>query len=596
MSDHSEHTTSFSQFQEAIIRPQDWSLQTENISPPEEIELRKQFEILNEEIRAATPQKNFGAIEVSTARPEFARAFDAALTQSSVDTFIAETITRPSGVADYSAVYTIKAHPDTLSPGDQAKYHNHQPENLQECSNRLETIQQKLLTLLDAVPPELQKKYQVVVDEYTAGIQEQLDFCQSALFLSTPEYARLTEADRLANLLDRQQSTPDAIVFKHEKQALEILQKNLEAQQDSTSGNTQAQYATLQEAMDFWEFSSEQLESKGITHEHLLAPEFPAQQAKGLFELILAKVGMPGVVLIDESTRSISVNPRSTPIEIKIPATRRLTPDDCVFVATHELWHVTRGLNGGQQGFIFAKNGMTDYLKTEEGLAVLTELLAGEKFGHPRQVKMAARYYAGALAAKTTRNENGERSATYSMQEIYDSLREFAISEKDAKEIVWRLHRGTSLQRQVVEIPIDGETFYLPEANLKDTVYFEGQMEMFEKIVDHLPLSPADREKLERWQVRDVSNQLLARVGRMAFLGEATPDMAQEQLTLSQMRDLYNAFIALGREAVIACLNYYSVAKAPWEVVEDPRWQSLFTRDPDRLTDFGKLFETNSQD
>jgi hypothetical protein len=161
-------------------------------------------------------------------------------------------------------------------------------------------------------------------------------------------------------------------------------------------------------------------------------------------------------------------------------------------LAGHEFVHLVGGARGythpSHSALLGVGTGDPAYEASEEGRATLVEMLLGQPIDHQRQVVFAARYYAIAKALETTVDPaTGELRAKYSIQDIYNQLREFNIDENTASTLVWRIMRGTTLQRKIVTVKFaNGIEAQIPEVYIKDGVYFEGSMLMYDTFVDRL--------------------------------------------------------------------------------------------------------------
>jgi len=226
--------------------------------------------------------------------------------------------------------------------------------------------------------------------------------------------------------------------------------------------------------------------------------------------------------------------------------------------------HAVRGANGRQQGSMLFGIGLPGYDEAEEGLATFTELVRGEPFGHPRQVKMAARYLAVARALKT-KNIDGETVPLYSIQEIHDDLIEMGVSGKDVTDILWRIQRGTTLTHQGIELKVTNDetdtTTTLPAAEcyVKDAVYFSGQVKVFEQLKKLSPFL-AGQQKRFTTESQFPTPEFLARVGR-AYESH----FMDSETRFGNHRDNYNYLISLGEKVMLGIVNVFATGKAPLE-------------------------------
>lgn len=227
-----------------------------------------------------------------------------------------------------------------------------------------------------------------------------------------------------------------------------------------------------------------------------------------------------------EDSPSLQVN--SSERAVIVPTTKqrdKITNAELAFLIPHELIHTIRGFNGATQDTPLFATGEDGYLATEEGTAIIAELMNGQELGDPRQRKQAARYTAAAMPLKTKEvpiseapGETETRTvAKYSIQEIYDTLREsYAVNERDAKDIVWRIMRGTSLQREVTKVELDGVELPVAEVFVKDAVYFTGMMQMCEYFLEVVPGLDSDQDMLSTFKAISqlLSRETLDTIGR----------------------------------------------------------------------------------
>lgn len=228
------------------------------------------------------------------------------------------------------------------------------------------------------------------------------------------------------------------------------------------------------------------------------------------------------------------------------------------------------------------------------------ELIAGQKFNDPRQVKLAARYYAVAMAMKTRMTDDGF-VAKYSMQEIYDTLLSKKVDANTAKEIIWRIMRGTSLRRKVVSVSAHGLSLPIAEVYPKDAIYFEGQIRMFDIFMDALPLSDHDRKRLELLAAKDISGSLLSRIGRQVFLGDRSSEEQRQQLDAAAEREqsrqiVYQKLSDLGKDALYDLLQYSLVGQINWDTFQQTGWENIVNRDPSNMAMYRKVMRGSSQE
>jgi hypothetical protein len=260
--------------------------------------------------------------------------------------------------------------------------------------------------------------------------------------------------------------------------------------------------------------------------------------------------------------------------QFKIPAKRILKPDEVFFtIQPHELGtHLRTAINGGYQGCELLREGTSDYLETQEGLSILSEMIQGEYFGHPRQREFAARYLAVAMAL---------RGELY--QNIFQELADYHLDPKVIGKTIWRVVRGTSLTHQDVSIPvIDGDAqMILPGAECfpKDYVYFSGMMKLIEWFRNSIPVNENMVTKGSVGLVDFSDKKTIARIGyahplRQTVIPHLDPKSYQS------MKTHYDVLSALGKDALIQLLDYLSVGKMTFEEMTngDSAWKPYLDR------------------
>jgi len=534
--------------------------ESEKPSPETDAELLKLFKEL-------VPQDKFGEVAVTTALPEFRAKYNAAIQAGDLEAFLSEFLGQDEPL---SSIYVARSNPDSLtSPADLRIVNNHQPERLRDLESKLEIM----LKAIDESSVS-----EAVKGLYRQKVAATRQFIATALELGQPGFTREQQSSASwSRLLDMEKTAQTGeVTMPYEDAALTILENNTEAQ---------AVYPNVLEPLDtIWKLSEK--EKAAFQYETLnentltLTPE----QGKKLFEIILERVDLADWVVEWSSSSAIDVNAPAK--KISFPQTRELSGDDIAYVIAHELIHVLRGVNGAKQSASILESGMDDYLATEEGLATLSEMIVGQPFGHRRQALFAARYWAVAQALKVEFDPTTqEKRAKYTMQEIFDKLVEFNISVKDATEIVWRISRGTSLKRKVVDVEIERETVAVAETFTKDSVYFVGQMMMFNVFKEIMPLLEGENVKGVIKDAGSFSDRVLARIGR-AIVKEQVSE--QDDTTVQDRAEVYAFLVKLGREALLGILQYFIPGKMTLEAAYDPEWLSVLQRDS--LTQYRKIF------
>lgn len=321
---------------------------------------------------------------------------------------------------------------------------------------------------------------------------------------------------------------------------------------------------------------------------------FNSQQQKNIMQLYLERLGITGWEIELTKVANISIN--SLMKKIRIPQNGE--KDLLAFViGAHEVaTHVYRSEKGARQKFAIWKHGEPGYEESEEGLATFMEYLMGEPFGHSRQKEFAARYYAIAMALKTKNNEQGEKVAKYSPQEIYQQLRDYQVSEKSATSIVWRLLRGTSCQQQIVDIDVKqndkNTTLQIPECFAKDHIYFAGMQGVFTWIKKILPylsvlhsLPNAEQRLGQTLEINDYYLKLLG-YSYARLVKNKTPGM------LSQDKENQVNLTDYGRDFLLNVYEFFcQMGKVSMGTILDPEIRALVLPNPNDNLSIKKLFQ-----
>lgn len=575
----SSEITSYESFQDTYIKPQKANEAVDDQQP----EAKMDFSLFNEQLSAATPKSCWWEIQGTTVRKEFKDEYYLALEKSalgeglSVDE-ITQDIIKNKG---YGQIYAARAESaEGLSKTAAEVRFNHQPENIAKTKQRLTYLMENLDSLLATAPDFIKQ-------EFRARLAKELRYCEEAQHIGDEGFtANYLSENGWNNLLDLSSLEAEELKLKYEDDALAVLEIN-RARESKPD-----RYASISDALATWNLTQAELSSLNLSAKELQGNQFPAERIQQFFQLLKAREPKlrEWQFVIDESAMAVTVNGEVR--TVSIPQKRVFTPADLVAIPAHEFVHIIGSENGYEQPIATMIEGMEDYGPTEEGKAVFSELITGQEFGDKRQVKMAARYYAISMAVKTEQTEEGSYKAKHSMQEIFNTLIEMKVDLADAKDIVWRIMRGTSLQRKAVSVTAGGKSIMVGEVYSKDAIYFEGQMLMFDRLLSGLPLSTEDRADLTRWETRDVSNRLLARVGRRAFLGE-NPDISKDiadtaENRMIMRRETYNKLLKKGKEVLYQLLQYALVGTINWDVLEKRRdeWNEILNRDPSKLANY----------
>lgn len=530
------------------------------------------------------PSENFGEVSVGAADVRgFVTPFEQALESGYQDKKIAkgDEFLVAAAQKGLDAVYVVKALEDSdLAKQNSKAWKNHQPDFLQACIEKLRDLEQKLDQKFATVTP-------LFLSAYQESIASQIEFCRNALNMGRSEYTVHQRSHRQwARLIDvGRTAQAGEIVLRLEdtaRQALEMKPKTY-------------LFETVEQAFSFWQLSeSERREITG--DEVLLAGSLTPLQGMRLFDVLRKRIGLTDwSVIKNAGSKAINVNSGSRTVDY--PETRTLTPDEIVLLPPHELGvHAVSGENGSHQLCPLIRTGLSDYLATQEGLATIAEMIVGEPFGHPRQRLFAARYLATAMALKTV-EQDGVRKPKHSLQEIYNTLRNYQVDAKDASQTIWRMMRGTSLMRKTVDLPLPNNAFIsVAETFVKDTVYFEGFMKLRDFFLQTVPLRDSEIDEkgnasIHGKQPEDFSIRLLARIGRAIAMSQAG---LPQETSFGEMRKVYEAYTSTGREALINILQFFLAGKLRFEDMADPKspWLEVLRRYPaEGMVQFRRLFK-----
>lgn len=515
------------------------------------------------------PRDNYGEVEVTKAIPAFEKGFKDALGAGTLDQYLANTLT-----PDLDGVFTVTTTNLTTQAEREIKA-NHSPESLDVIEGRLHGL---LESVAAADMPEAYK------EEYSRSIRNKhLQFIKAARGIGKEEFTMCYKSPEQWNeFIDIERSqTEGTVVLRYEDHALEALRLARE-RRDQTR-----QDIPVKKALEFWNLSDREKEKIGFDEIGEDELELDNTRSVALFEIALDRMGLiekGWKVVVRENASAVSSE--TLPREFRVPSTRKLKGWDVRNTPIHEPYHAVRGENGRVQGFqLLQEESVDDYLKTEEGAAAVAELVFGQKFGDDRQVVFAGRYLAVALALKS-RMEEGKIVPQYSMQEIYDKLIEEGMTVTDAKNTVWRTFRGTSMQHKGLLIPVQTdegmEVVPAAECFVKDAVYFEGQMEVFNWIKENMLVVEGQRRAIVDESL-DFSDKLLARIGRAS-------EVKGLDITVDPNAGRYEQLVQKGRMVLISLLDRLGRGKMRLDFLNPGSpWHDLLTS-KDTIS-FAKILE-----
>lgn len=532
------------------------------------------------------PKSGFDMVAAVTADPEYMSAFKSALAAGTADTFIKDKPTVPYTVLSDEASLTSERDKKVRSQAD--------PQFLMEINEKINVFLAELHS--SKIPEVVKKAYEVRANGWK-------QYCKATIEIGKPEFTQLqTSNDRWIKLIAPESfEHPSELKLKHEDAAFDVLRlaKQRGVQSEDEVKAEEEKNGIL--ALDFLHLSKEDFKDPTTFAEIESSTELNATQLQQIFEICFSRAGMlkddknqdGWEVVVTERGVTMDVNAASK--EVSIPKSHTEPRVIGLWGLPHEFVHILRGESGSKQDAQLLQTGTLDYESTDEGIAMLAELLAGEPFGHQRQVEVAARYLAIALSLKTKVNNDGQRVAKHSIQEIYDILKNEGVHEGDLKAILWRINRGTSFRRSVtdVKINVDGIIYQYPVAEtfVKDAIYFEGQMEVFNLVQQLLPFSEQDKENRIVKSSRDLNPRMLARIGnvvRKSLIGEQAVASPAGMLS----HEGYEMLAELGKAAIEMIIDYLSVGKMKTDELIDPEWNKILKRDD--LVRFRDFFMPNA--
>lgn len=536
---------------EQAARFNSWqALHRENTSTPPEDPIFPEWQ-------KTIPRDDYGEVEITKAIPAFEKGYKDALGEGKLDQYLASALT-----PNLDGVFVVTTS-DLQTEADNRIKQNHSLDSLQTIETRLHTL---LASVAIADMPEAYK------EEYRRSIRNKhLQFIKAARGIGVEEFTMNYKSPEQWNEfidIDRSRSE-GTVVLRYEDHAREALRLARERRDEAR------QDIPVKKALEFWNLSDREKEKIGFDVIGEGDLELDNARSVALFEIVLDRMGLTEKgwkVVIRENSAAVSTETLAR--EIRVPSTRKLKGWDVRNTPIHEPYHAVRGENGRVQGFqLLQEESVDDYLKTEEGAAAIAELVFGQKFGDDRQVVFAGRYLAVALALKA-KMDGGRIVPEYSMQEIYDQLLEEGMTVSDAKNTVWRIFRGTSMQHKGLLIPVQTqdkmEVVPAAECFVKDAVYFEGQMEVFNWIKENILVAEGHRRSIVDDSL-DFSDKLLARIGRASEVGgldiETDPNTGR-----------YDQLVQKGRMVLVSLLDRLGRGKMRLDFLnEGSPWHDLLT-------------------
>lgn len=512
------------------------------------------------------PRSEYGSVSVVSVSEAFLKSFREYLVtgkgvisptpngNSELEEFIDDAVDENG----YKGIYRAKQDPDkTKGDDDRIIATQHSYTFLSDMQRRLEDF------IVRVNSSDIPIAYK---DEYRRLTSTELQYIKAAKALGTPDFTRLQKSpERWGKFIDLKASLGrGTIVLPFEEEARQVLVRHSEA-------GKSLEDEKMEDVLSIFNFNDS--EKKHLEFDSIASlDELDADHMKRLIEVLNNRMNLQGwEVVIDENTVVIDVDQKAK--KVKIPKNRIFKGSTAKYVSSHEVFHEVRGENGSNQGLRILSEGVDDYLATEEGVGAVAEMVMGEPFGHDRQVKYAARYLAVAMALKVRINDEGKFEPEYSTQQIFNELTDYGLSDGDASETVWRVMRGTSLERGnlFIEVEKDGEIHRIPvaECYTKDTAYFEGQPQVFQWIIDHVPVNEgmSERSTLES---PDFSEKFLARIG---LSREEVEGMSPE---LKERALRYKQLVTLGRKTLIDIINILGAGKMRMDFLkDDSEWFDL---------------------
>ena len=521
----SEHRSNFQQIQERFSAP---SLH-EVMSDAD----------LYEEWKKTIPQQGYGMISLTKVRDNFDARYQSTLREGTLDAFLITTVSQESDTIP--EVYVVNAPEiEHLSKSEQTICKNHQPDILVGGEDSiLARLRRFRHSLSEHIIPDAYR------DEYNRVLTEEERFVEQALGLGNPDFTQKQKTpEGWTKFIDLERTQETGVIhLPLEDIAREVITRASERNPDDNQ--------TVNEAFTALHLSDEEKERHGLDTIPDTATKLTNEQTISLFSLMLERCNLSSWKIKPDTGSAINISASSE--TINIPKTRELTASQIPYIPPHEFVHVLSGANGLKQGFQKLATGVADYDATQEGTAIMAEMMMGEPFGHERQVQFAARYLIVAMMLKAEKKDD-EIVPCYSPQEIFDELTKLGVSEDDAAKDVWRAVRGTSLRHQgmTLEVDHDNKTEQVPaaECNIKDVVYFQGQIEVFNFIKNQLPLLEGQNAK-DTLEAVDFNDQFLKRVG----IARYKEDHDNRPIGYTEIKNIHDQLRSLGRKTLLDILN-----------------------------------------
>lgn len=528
---------------------------------------------LYEEYAGITPVSEYGTLSLVSGFEPFVSDYREALEKGTLSDYLAVTVR-----GDYSQIYRAKGDPNK-APNETAKKIalQHKPEATGPILNKLIAFKNKVAG--SSLPQAYKNEYLRVLNE------GDIPFIDLIPHLGTPEFTRRYKTPQeWADFVDVEASLKaGTAVLLYE----DIAKKTLEQARDRRLKKGEKPISVKQ-ALAKWNLSPKEAEELGIKEIGDADLELSTEKGVRLVEILLRRFGQSNwKVETDDGITGITVQAKAE--KVKFPTKRKLKGMDVVWIPGHELFHVVRAMNGKRQGLTLLREGVSDYLTTEEGGGAVAEMVLGQTFGDERQAKQAARYLAAAMMLKADKKD-GQIVARFTPQQVYNQLVQYGVDKTDATDIVWRLQRGTTLLHKGLNIKLttkQGEKeIAVAECYPKDTVYFEGQMEVFNWMKDVMPVSAKQQRGLILGNI-DFSDRTAARIG---FAAENMKKPVGK-MKLSEWRRVYQNYVKGGRDNLIDTLNVLGRGKMRLDFLtkDQVAWKDLIANR--NMVDYGRILK-----
>jgi hypothetical protein len=501
------------------------------------------------------PSSQYGDVALPSGQSAFIKEYKEALEEGNADAFVMH-----AGEDDYSNIYRVKSGSGE-NEKDRQVIENYNPQNLHQ-------IKLKLLDFLSRIEnSQMPDEYK---NEYRDRIEKgELKHIELARTLASPDFTVLQKTpEEWGNFIDSHASVEEGtVVLPYERLAREMLMKGKALKE---KGNVPKK--TLNEALSFWDLSTAEKAEIGYDNITDSDEKLSTDQTTKLLGLFLRRFHLdnwkavidPGVTAINDAAKEK---------ELQVPKDRQFDGGDIIYISGHETDHSVSVENGERQEHGLLWEGMYDYLKTEEGKAAANELILGLVSTDARQIKLFGRYMAVSMALKAEM-VNGKPVPKHSTQDIYDELISSGVSTLDAKDIMWRIMRGTSLSHQGVMLPVKTKDhkFEIPAAEcyVKDALYFEGQQEVFEWLKENMPVKAGHRKAVTT-DTSEFSDKALARVGLKSYELEAGKVL---KLKYSEAKNEYPNWVKKGRASLFTINNLLATGKVRLDMLgENSFWE-----------------------